>query len=110
MLFGKDFEVHKARDGIDGIHQAIEFQPDLILLDVMLPRISGIEVLRQLQNAEETSSIPVIIVTAAHFEEKDKVVLQREPNVSCFLSKSCGSETLLDEVHDVVGDPGELPG
>ena len=58
------FEVLQSENGEEGLWLAIERQPDLILLDWMLPLLSGIEVLRQLRNRADTRDIPVIMMTA----------------------------------------------
>lgn len=55
------FRVEVARDGVEALEMFDSVQPDLILLDVMLPRISGIEVCRQIR---KKSSVPIIMVTA----------------------------------------------
>lgn len=104
-LFGEEFEVHRARDGNAGLQEAFEIQPDLIFLDVMMPRVSGVEVLRQLQAAQKTGAAPVIIITAEHLDPKMERILQKESNVSSFLLKSCGANTLLDQVYQILGDP-----
>ena len=56
------YEVTKSFDGRDGLEQAMEGQFDLMLLDIMLPRLSGMEVLRRLR--KEGSTLPVIMLTA----------------------------------------------
>jgi two-component system phosphate regulon response regulator PhoB len=71
--FGKDgFAVFQAEDGEEGLLIARESLPDLIILDWMLPKQSGIEVCRQLKRGNETKAIPVIMLTARG-EESDKV-------------------------------------
>ena len=62
-----------ARDGISGLETAREIQPDLILLDLMLPGIQGIEICRLLKRDTRTAGIPVIMLTAKG-EEIDRVV------------------------------------
>ncbi len=64
------FDVAEARDGADALSTAKRWQPDLVVLDVMMPEIDGIEVLRQLRT---TSNIPVILLTA-RAEEVDTLV------------------------------------
>ncbi|MFQ3585158.1 MAG: response regulator [Cyanobacteriota bacterium] len=59
-----DWQVLVAYTGSDGIRTAKDEQPDAILLDVMMPGMDGLETLRQLQQAPETQSIPVILLTA----------------------------------------------
>ncbi|KAF0152886.1 MAG: response regulator receiver [Ignavibacteria bacterium] len=58
------YEVIKAYNGEMGIQKAVEEKPDLILLDVMMPDISGFEVCKKLSTTDETNLIPVIMLTA----------------------------------------------
>lgn len=66
------FEVIQSENGEEGLWLAIERRPDLILLDWMLPLLSGIEVLRQLRNRADTRDIPVMMMTARG-EEGDRL-------------------------------------
>ena len=66
------YEVTVAHEGQDGLRKA-QAVPDIILLDIMLPGINGIEILRELRGNEKTKSIPVIVVSAKS-EETDQVV------------------------------------
>ena len=66
------YEVTVAHEGQDGLRKA-QALPDIILLDIMLPGINGIEILRELRGNEKTKSIPVIVVSAKS-EETDQVV------------------------------------
>lgn len=66
------FEVIQSENGEEGLWLAIERRPDLILLDWMLPLLSGIEVLRQLRNRADTKDIPVMMMTARG-EEGDRL-------------------------------------
>ena len=66
------FEVIQAEDGETALAMAEEYSPDLILLDLMLPKMDGIEVCRRLKSGFWTSRIPVIMLTAKK-EVKDKV-------------------------------------
>jgi DNA-binding response OmpR family regulator len=70
------FEVVKAYDGSMGIEKAVEEKPDLILLDVMMPDISGFEVCKTLSTREETKLIPVILLTALIDGDNIKLGLQ----------------------------------
>jgi len=66
------FEVDDARDGEDALISVRERRPDLIVLDWMLPAVSGIEVCRQLRRRPETRDVPVIMLTAKS-EEADRI-------------------------------------
>ncbi len=67
------FRVAEARDGEDAIDLAVRERPDLILLDLMLPGIDGLEVCKVLKKESKTSFIPIIMVTAKG-QESDKIV------------------------------------
>jgi len=66
------FQVCEAADGEEALVQIAERRPDLVLLDWMLPLVSGIEVCRRIRRASETRSLPVVILTARG-EEADRV-------------------------------------
>jgi len=65
------FEISEVNNGEDALSAAISFRPDLILLDVMMPKISGFDVLDILRNTPETSNIRVVMLTALS-QPKDK--------------------------------------
>ena len=63
-LENEGYEVITAYEGKSGLNKAITEQPDLILLDIMMPEITGLDVCKKLVSNEETSHIPIILVTA----------------------------------------------
>jgi DNA-binding response OmpR family regulator len=65
------FEVQEVKNGEDALSAAVQFRPDLILLDVMMPKISGFDVLDILRNTPATANIRVIMLTALS-QPKDK--------------------------------------
>jgi len=67
------FRVLKACDGLQGLHLAQRERPDLVILDLMLPKMEGKEVCRRIRQAEATRSIPIMMVTAKS-EEVDRIV------------------------------------
>lgn len=69
-LVREGFEVQWASDGAAGFEQVHTFQPQLILLDLTMPRMSGIEVCRRLREGEATRHIPIIMVTAHSADEE----------------------------------------
>jgi len=71
-LESEGYRVAIACDGEDGLIQAMETIPDIILLDWMIPKVSGIEVCRRLRKIKSTNEIPIILLTARS-EESDKV-------------------------------------
>lgn len=65
------FDIREVNNGEDALTAAIEFKPDLILLDAMMPKISGFDVLDILRNTPDTTNIRVIMLTALS-QPKDK--------------------------------------
>jgi len=65
------FEIREVNNGEDALSAAIEFKPDLVLLDAMMPKISGFDVLDILRNTPDTANIRVIMLTALS-QPKDK--------------------------------------
>ncbi|HCY86385.1 MAG TPA: diguanylate cyclase response regulator [Desulfobacteraceae bacterium] len=63
-LLKTDYRVSAAKSGVAGLKMAIQHQPDVILLDIMMPEMDGYEVCRIIKETEETKNIPVIFVTA----------------------------------------------
>ena len=64
VLGNYGYEVKTVEDGIEGIKIMVEFQPDLVLLDLMMPVISGIDVLKKMKDISELKDIPVLMVSA----------------------------------------------
>lgn len=71
-LAKEKFEVALATDGEEGLLKVEEFGPDIIILDWMLPKVSGIEVCRRIRSKPETRNIPIIMLTARS-EEADRI-------------------------------------
>ena len=64
MLTAHGFSVEMAEDGLDGVGKALEVKPDLILLDIYLPRLDGFGVLERLKGDPDTWDIPVVAISA----------------------------------------------
>jgi len=70
-----NFEVIEAKDGEEGLEKAKKEKPDLIVLDLMMPKISGFEVCRMLKFDDNFKAIPIIVLSAlGEQHEKDKAV------------------------------------
>lgn len=70
-LQAENFEVRRVANGEDALASAISFRPDLVLLDVMMPKVSGFDVLDILRNTPETANLKVIMLTALS-QDSDK--------------------------------------
>ena len=58
-----NYEIHTAGDGEEGVKQAVAVKPNLILLDLRMPGLTGLEVLARLKASQDTSEIPVVVVS-----------------------------------------------
>ena len=83
-----DFTVEIADNGREGLLKARAIKPDIILLDVMMPDIGGIEVLRNLQTEDDTRDIPVLVITGTYFDKNMSELFRQEPNCREFMSKT----------------------
>lgn len=70
-LEAEGFDVRHVANGEDALSNAVEYKPDLILLDVMMPKISGFDVLDILRNTPETTNVRIVMLTALS-QPKDK--------------------------------------
>ena len=98
ILKSKDYRVIKALDGESGLRSAKEERPDLILLDLILPKMDGFKVLKGLKASEETKNIPVIILT--NLEETEDIQKALELGATTYLVKSSYT---LEEVVKKIG-------
>lgn len=73
LLKQRGYDVIEAIDGNAGIESAISEQPDLIMLDIMMPYIDGWQVFDKMQELDETNKIPVIIFTAGDFVASEQI-------------------------------------
>jgi DNA-binding response OmpR family regulator len=91
------FRVESAADGISGLRRALESPPDLIILDIMLPGMSGLEVCRKLRGA---TSIPIVMLTALG-EEADRVA-GLEGGADDYLGKPFSPRELMARIKSVL--------
>lgn len=70
-LEAEGFNTHRVPNGEEALAAAVEFHPDLILLDVMMPKVSGFDVLDILRNTPETANMKVVMLTALS-QDSDK--------------------------------------
>lgn len=85
--FSDEFDLTIFQDGAEGAAWARDNLPDILLLDVNMPGLSGIEVVKKLQAAPETRRIPVIVVSATAYNRGTESLFRREKNVKGFLTK-----------------------
>jgi DNA-binding response OmpR family regulator len=99
------YEVISAADGVEGLQRALAEAPDLVILDVMMPRLSGLEVCKQLR--AQRGSIPIIMLTARG-QEVDKVV-GLELGADDYVTKPFSIRELLARVKAVLRRTAVVP-
>ena len=99
-LLHTDYTVIEAADGSDGIRKAMKYVPDLIISDVMMPGIDGIECCRRLKSALQTCHIPVILLTACSLDEQR--IQGYDGGADSYISKPFSSQLLLARVRNLI--------
>jgi len=95
-----DFEVIVAIDGKEGLEKARNEKPDLIILDVMLPEMSGFDVCRKLKIEKQYKDIPIIMLTAK-FQPSD-VKFGTEMGADAYITKPFDSHVLLAKIEELL--------
>lgn len=102
LLRDTGYEVLTAIDGLDALNQVRKRQPDLILTDMEMPRMGGVELATVLRNRDETANIPVLMITSRstekHRQEAD------EAGVSAYITKPWTENQLLDQVDNLLAE------
>jgi len=99
-LAGRDYEIETAADGAETLEKVKSFAPDLILLDIMMPKLSGFEVCGKLKSDPQTKDIMILMVSAL----SERGDIERAVNVGCddYLSKPVNKFELLKRVENML--------
>ena len=96
LLQVKGYSTLEAVTGEEGVRLATEHKPDLVLMDIQLPGISGIDALRILRANPDTAAIPVIAVTASVMQQDRKMIT--EAGFDAYVGKPISMKEFLDAV------------
>ena len=102
LLDAHGYQTLQTRDGMEALGIAREHRPDLILMDIQLPEISGLEVTKWLKDDDTLRSIPVIAVTAFAMKGDEERI--REGGCEAYISKPISVSMFLDTVRRFIGD------
>ena len=100
MLEKLGYEVVTAENGRDGVVMAASEQPDIVLMDIVMPDMNGFQATRQITRSAETKHIPVIIVSSKN-QETDKVWGQRQ-GARGYVTKPVDTEELVSAMKGVM--------
>jgi DNA-binding response OmpR family regulator len=98
-----DYEVITTNDGQEGLEKAKSEKPDLIVLDLMLPRMNGYKVCGLLKRDTRYAKIPIILFTAKT-QEKD-MKLGQEVGADAYITKPFEPEVLLSKIEELIKEP-----
>jgi len=101
ILKNSPFDIVIARDGEAGFEMALKERPDLILMDVMMPRMDGFDALREIRAHEEIKDTPVIMVTT----RGEGVNIETGYTVGCndYVTKPINGPELLSKINNLIG-------
>lgn len=102
MILGRDYDLMIAKDGQEAVEKASGERPDLILLDILMPVMSGIEACRMIRSDASTSSIPIIMVTTRGNEDNVKAAFESGCNE--YVTKPINKVELLNKIKNLLGE------
>ncbi|MCV6586381.1 MAG: response regulator [Marinibacterium sp.] len=103
LLTRDGWDVQTHADGNSAVDAVTRVLPDLLILDVMLPGKSGMDILRDLRGRPETESLPVLMLTARG-QSRDRDMAEKA-GVNRFMTKPFSNAEVLDAVRDLVPSP-----
>jgi two-component system, cell cycle response regulator DivK len=101
LLDSQGYQTLQTREGLQALALARQHRPDLILMDIQLPEISGLEVTKWLKDDEELSHIPVVAVTAFAMKGDEERI--RQGGCEAYISKPISVMHFLDVVRKHLG-------
>ena len=105
LLEAKGYNVIQTRSGLTALDLAKEHRPDLILMDIQLPEVSGLEVTKWIKEDEMISSIPIIAVTAFAMKGDEERI--RQGGCEAYISKPISVATFIKTIQYYIGDGGD---
>jgi DNA-binding response OmpR family regulator len=103
ILAGSGFKVEEAQDGQEALDKLESIKPDLIVLDVMMPGLSGYDVMVKIKEKDETKNIPVIMLTAKS-EPQDLITGYKDYSVDYYIPKPFTTRQLLAGINLILGE------
>jgi DNA-binding response OmpR family regulator len=100
LVFRWDFEVVTAPDGFVGFQQAQVIEPDLIILDIVMPHMDGYQFCETIRNIPSLQNIPVVVITGKAIEDVEERL--KKMGISTIVQKPFASEALLEQVNKLL--------
>lgn len=96
------YDIITAGDGMEGLRKAREKLPDLVILDLLLPKMDGYRVCRMLKVDKKTGKIPILMLTAKTTREDER--LGKKSGADYFMTKPFDPERLLENIEALIGN------
>jgi len=100
-----DYDVTVGLNGREGIQLCLAARTDLVITDIGMPELDGIQMLKEFQKDQRLSAIPVIVVTATHFNTQSRSNVTRYPQVRGIISKTSDINSIVEKVRKVLQAP-----
>ena len=102
LIEASGYETVRTRNGLEALDLARQHRPDLILMDIQLPEVSGLEVTKWLKEDDQLRQIPVVAVTAFAMKGDEERI--REGGCEAYISKPISVSMFLDTVRQFIGE------
>src|ERR1017187_4336023 len=104
----ENYQTEVALDGETGLKTMRTFQPDIIILDLMLPKMSGVDVIKQIRAEADFAKLPIIVFSNTYLTNLIQEAWKAGAN-KCLSKASCSPKEVLDLVRVTIGDSGTMP-
>lgn len=104
LLEAHDYETYETKDGHEAVALTKSKRPDLILMDIQLPEISGLDITKRIKSDREISDIPIIAVTAFAMKDDEEKILRA--GCEAYISKPISIVHFLETIRRFLGQNG----
>lgn len=105
-ILGSSFKIVEAENGIEGFDKALEYIPDIIISDIMMPEMDGTELLEKIKSDERTNHIPVILLTAIN--EEKQILKTLNIGVDDYITKPFNPDILEARINNILSNRKKL--
>ena len=107
-LTSEGYQIETAPDGENGLKTMRTLKPDLIVLDLMLPKMSGLDVIREVRSESEFSKLPIVVFSNTYLTNMVQQAWKAGAN-KCLSKAACSPREVVDVVRKTIGDSGVMP-
>jgi DNA-binding response OmpR family regulator len=101
----EEFEVITAKDGEEGLKKATDNQPDIILIDLLLPKLNGIQIMEELRKTEWSKDLPLIILTNINPDNEILATIMKNKPAYYLIKPEVKLEDIVEKVRSLLSNP-----